>query len=88
MLVRTVRNAVEAAVRDAFPDAGQVAVEIEVPRDASHGDYSTNVALTLAKPMKKPPRGLGEDLAAHLRKHDALFDSVEVAAPWAAVSTA
>ena len=81
MLVRTVRNAVEAAVRDAFPDAGQVAVEIEVPRDASHGDYSTNVALTLAKPMKKPPRGLGEDLAAHLRKHDALFDSVEVAGP-------
>ncbi|HYV51091.1 MAG TPA: arginine--tRNA ligase, partial [Dongiaceae bacterium] len=66
MLVRTVRNAVVAAVREAFPEAGDITPEIEVPRDSSHGDYSTNVALMLAKPMRKPPRALGDELAARL----------------------
>src|SRR5262245_42023716 len=81
MLVRTVRNAVVAAVREAFPDATDVTPEIEVPRDPSHGDYSTNIGLMLAKPMKKPPRALADDLAARLRTHDAIFESVEVAGP-------
>ena len=81
MLVPTVRNAVLAAVRDAFPDAGDVMPEIEVPRDSTHGDYSTNIALMLAKPLRKPPRALGEELATQLRKHSDLFESVEVAGP-------
>jgi len=81
MLIRTVRSAVAAAVREAFPDAGDVTAEIEVPRDPSHGDYSTNIALMLTKPMRKPPRVLGEELAARLRTHDTLFESVEVAGP-------
>jgi len=81
MLVRTVRNAVLTAVRDTFPDAADQPVEIEVPRDSAHGDYSTNVALMLAKPMKKPPRVLAEELATRLRTHGEIFESVEVAGP-------
>ena len=80
MLVRAVRSAVEAAVAEAFPGAEAI-VEIEVPRDPSHGDYATNVALMLAKPLKKPPRALAEDLAKRLERRTDLFDGVEVAGP-------
>ena len=29
---------------------------VEYPRDPEHGDYATNVAMQLAKPLKKNPR--------------------------------
>ncbi|HET9234876.1 MAG TPA: arginine--tRNA ligase [Candidatus Eisenbacteria bacterium] len=80
MLVRAVRSAVEAAVAQAFPGAEAI-VEIEVPRDPTHGDYATNIALMLAKPFKKPPRALAEDLATRLRQRTDLFSSVDVAGP-------
>ena len=38
----------DAALR-AFPDAGDVSVVLERPRNADHGDFATNVALQLAK---------------------------------------
>ena len=33
-----------------------VAVELETPRDKTHGDVATNLALTLAKPLRQSPR--------------------------------
>ena len=32
----------------------------EVPRDENHGDYSTNVAMVLAKSLRQPPRQVAE----------------------------
>ncbi|HZD54681.1 MAG TPA: hypothetical protein VE080_00365 [Candidatus Aquicultoraceae bacterium] len=31
-------------------------VPVEIPRQEEHGDFSTNVALTLAGPLKRKPR--------------------------------
>jgi len=39
-------------------------VELERPNDPEHGDYATNVAMRLAPQRKRPPRELGEELAA------------------------
>ncbi len=44
------------------------------------GDYATNVALQLAKPLSKSPREIAETIAAKLRE-DKLFAEVEVAGP-------
>ncbi len=44
------------------------AVTVEPPRDPSHGDVATNAALVLAKPAKKSPRAIAEDLAGRLAK--------------------
>ncbi len=41
-------------------------VGVERPRDPSHGDYATNIALKLSKPAGTNPRALGEMLAARL----------------------
>jgi hypothetical protein len=45
--------------RSPHADAGRV-VTLERPRDASHGDYATNFALTGAKALKRKPREIAE----------------------------
>lgn len=42
------------------------AVPVERARDPRHGDYASNVALTLAKAAGRPPRELAEALVARL----------------------
>ncbi len=42
-------------------------VTVEPPRDPSHGDLATNVAMVLAKPAGKPPRVIAELVATELR---------------------
>lgn len=48
--------------------------------DAQFGDYATNVALQLAKPLGKPPREIAEMIAAELRSHED-FSEVTIAGP-------
>ena len=51
---------IRSAVRQAFPDAGEVAIELERPKNPSHGDFSTNVALQLAGRVGRKPRETAE----------------------------
>ena len=41
-------------------------VLLEHPEDTAHGDYATNVALVLAKQLKKNPRDIAEQIAAKI----------------------
>lgn len=45
-------------------------VTCEPPREASHGDISTNAAMALAKSAKLPPLQIAQDLAALLGEHE------------------
>jgi arginyl-tRNA synthetase len=47
------------AVRLIAPDAVVPAIGLERPRQADHGDYACNLALQLAKQLKRNPRELG-----------------------------
>ncbi|MBI9116147.1 arginine--tRNA ligase [Sanguibacter suaedae] len=64
------RAALDAAVSDGTLalDASELPDEIRVerPRQREHGDWSTNVALQLAKKAGAQPRALAEDLARRL----------------------
>ncbi len=55
-------------------------VTVEPPRDASHGDLSTNAAMVLAKPAGTNPRALAELLSAKLEQV-AGVSGVEIAGP-------
>ncbi|WP_439925631.1 arginine--tRNA ligase [Nitrobacter sp. JJSN] len=55
-------------------------IVVEPPRDASHGDMATNVAMVLAKDAKTKPRDLAEKVAAKLQA-DGLIDKAEIAGP-------
>ena len=48
------------------PGAAPPAIVLERPKQARHGDYSTNAALQLAKSLKRNPRELAADLVAAL----------------------
>jgi arginyl-tRNA synthetase len=61
-------------------DANRSAVTVEPPRDASHGDLSTNAALVLAKQAKANPRALAEQIAAQLLR-DPLVAQADIAGP-------
>ncbi|MEO9325545.1 arginine--tRNA ligase [Nocardioides sp. C4-1] len=55
-------------------------VTVERPREKSHGDYATNVALKLAKRAGVKPRDLADLLAARLRESEGIA-AVDVAGP-------
>jgi arginyl-tRNA synthetase len=77
-----IKNIVEALdLKDASgarPDLSRIAVE--PPRDASHGDVASNVAMVLAKPLGTNPRALAETIVAELCK-DGDVAAAEVAGP-------
>jgi arginyl-tRNA synthetase len=49
-------------VRKRFPELSDFQVVLEKPRRPEHGDYSTTVALQLAKLLGKPSRALADDI--------------------------
>ncbi|MDR2106013.1 MAG: arginine--tRNA ligase [Coriobacteriales bacterium] len=66
-----IAQAIEAAVRSgelALPQAPFPTQEtaVERPRDPSHGDWASSVALRLAKELKRKPREIAEVIAAHV----------------------
>ena len=82
-LAATVQGALASLVDDGtlvVPDGVDATVTVERPRDPSHGDYATNVALQLAKKVGMNPRALGELLAARLADTDGIAKA-DVAGP-------
>ena len=69
------------AVLPALPD---VEVKLERPREAAHGDFATNVALTGAKAQKRAPRDVAQAFIARAQDDAAvraLVDSISIAGP-------
>ncbi len=54
---------------------------LERPRDPSHGDWATNVALTLAKPLGRKPRDLADALVAAMDLPSVGVAQAEIAGP-------
>lgn len=53
---------------------------VEIPKDKSHGDYSTNVSMRLAKELKKSPIVIANELKNYFLSAS-FVDNVEVAGP-------
>ncbi|MEW6678094.1 MAG: arginine--tRNA ligase [Pseudomonadota bacterium] len=69
----------QAAVTQVAPDLA-VTVELERPKQASHGDFACNVAMQLAKPLKRNPRELAQAILDALPASD-LVARTEIAGP-------
>ena len=77
-------DAVAAGRLPALDDAGAApAVEIERPANPAFGDFATNLAMKLARPLRRAPMEIAEALVASLREGPAksLIASAEVARP-------
>lgn len=57
------------------------AVILETPKEKAHGDYSTNMAMQLARVAKKAPRMIAEELIAHFDHNKASIKKIEIAGP-------
>ena len=62
-------------------DAEIPEIKIETPRDPSHGDAATNIAMMLAKPLRNNPRKIAEQLVQNLDLDPKKVTSVEIAGP-------
>jgi len=54
---------------------------VEKPKDALHGDFSANIAMALAKSLKKNPLELAQDIVEKLGNANSEFAKIESAAP-------
>lgn len=64
------------ATEETMPD-----VVLEVPKEKAHGDYSTNMAMQLARVAKKAPRAIAEELIANFDRSKASIEKIEIAGP-------
>ncbi len=85
-MLKSQREVLGAHVRDAVAALGapvdSLVITLDRPRQASHGDLATNVALQLAKSLRSNPRAVADRLIAHLAAHAGdLVARAEVAGP-------
>jgi arginyl-tRNA synthetase len=71
----------EQSIKDTVQQLFAVDVDVKLTRpDAQFGDYATNVAMQLAKPLGRNPREIAEELAVALRESGE-FSEVSIAGP-------
>lgn len=76
----------KAALVAIFPAIDLPIITLERPRDSSHGDLACNIAMQLAKSLKKNPRELAQMLASVVleksaSKTEQLIESIDIAGP-------
>ncbi len=83
----TIRNMIHDALVSAL-DAGALqplssppSIAVEIPKQSANGDFSTNIAMTMASSQRKPPREIADTLIAHLNDPEGFLAKVEVAGP-------
>ena len=67
-----------AAKKNDWQGTDAVPIEAEVPKDPTHGDYATSVALRLARTLKRNPREIATAIAAEVERKTPI-GSVEIA---------
>jgi arginyl-tRNA synthetase len=77
--LRALSEPIAAAAR-ALGAPADVAIELERPKDAAHGDWATTAALRLAPALRRSPREVAEALAASADL-GGLVAAVDVAGP-------
>jgi len=54
-------------------------IEIEIPKEKAHGDFSVNTAMKLTKILKMPPRAIAEALTGAMNFDGTYLDRCEIA---------
>lgn len=71
-----------AVIKAGLAEEAQIPdVLLEIPKEKTHGDYSTNMAMQLARVAKKAPRMIAEGIVEHFDKEKGSIDKIEIAGP-------
>ncbi|MCI8541492.1 MAG: arginine--tRNA ligase [Erysipelotrichaceae bacterium] len=76
LLKQVLADAYEKAFHESI-DLNEIVIEI--PKDQSHGDYASNLAMRFAKVLKQNPRQIAEALVAHMDQ--TAIEHCEIAGP-------
>ena len=77
-----IKNAVSVSVKEAFgEECPDQMVMVERPRDPKMGDFSTNIAMRLAKALHKKPVDIANELVGVLRNNLPEASDISVAGP-------
>lgn len=79
---KTVCNAIDKMVgQGELPHPFEGELLIETPREKSHGDFATNVAMQFAREAKKAPRMIAEGIVQNMDFSGTYLSKAEVAGP-------
>lgn len=74
-------NAVARAVAAGELTGPAPEIMLETPKDKSHGDFATNLAMVMTRQERKAPRVIAETLLKHLDTAGTWIESAEIAGP-------
>ncbi len=82
MIRNILENSIKTALWELKIDKSNPVINLEHPEDLSHGDYSTNIAMVLAKQVAQNPRELAEKIVAEIKERlPKEISKIEVAGP-------
>ena len=82
MVKKKILELIQKAVKKVFGKIEIEKFEIEYPKNKNFGDYSTNLALILAKVLKKNPVEIGEKIKNQISKSKVnFFEKIEIVKP-------
>ena len=79
-LKQALTELIQQAVAIIAPDQANATITLERPKQAQHGDYACNIAMQLAKALKRNPREVAMDLIGDLPPSPYL-EKAEIAGP-------
>src|SRR5437870_3285363 len=82
-VVDLLQRAADAYLKSIGTDGAEIAkieIELQVPRNAEHGDWATNLALKLAKPLKAKPIEIAKGIVGYIEANN-LIEPPDVVAP-------
>ena len=56
-------------------------IEVELPREGSHGDYASNIAMVFASSQREAPHRIAERIIENINDSEKILDKIEIAGP-------
>ncbi len=81
MSIERLREQLARVARELGGDGDVAKIQLERPRNPEHGDFATNLAMTLASRLRRKPRELAEHIVATLDLEAAGVAAAEIAGP-------
>ncbi len=74
-------NSIKKVIKDTYNIEDDSIVMVEIPKDNTNGDYSTNIAMRLAKILKKNPHEIADTLKEKLLQDLEDVKQIDIAGP-------